>query len=105
MQTAKKKTVRRRHTAVGAALPTAKELALLHELAARWRLGLPEGCESDLRLVRAVLDAFALSPSNSFEQILRRLRNARPLAWDGLGGGEIAIKLELPECLRSVLHA
>src|SRR4051794_19439854 len=84
---------------------TGKQLALARDLAQRWKLDLPEGRESDLAVIRAFLDAFALASDNPFEQVLRRLRNARQLAWDGLTAEEIARKLELPGCLGPVLHA
>ncbi len=84
---------------------TAKQLALARELARRWKLDLSKEHEGDLAFLRAFLDAFALSADNPFEQVLRRLRNARQLAWDGLTGEEIARKLELPACLGAVLHA
>ncbi len=102
----KAKRVKRGQAADGGALPTAKEIALAGELAQRWRLDLAKDWRSDLPLVRAFLTFFALDRrDNPPEQILRRLRVARQLAWDGATGMEIARKLDVPECLGPVLHA
>ena len=99
-----KRRVKRASDQTGA-LPTAKEVALVRELEARWRLELPQGYARDLPFVRGFLDVFALGADNPPEQVLRRLRNARQLAWDGLVGVEIARKLGVPEQLGAVLHA
>lgn len=99
-----KRPVRRTEGADGA-LPTAKELELTRELARRWRLDLPAGYAQDLQFVRGFLDVFALDGRrNTPEQVLRRLRNARQLAWDGLSAEEIARKLDVPGCLGPVLQ-
>jgi hypothetical protein len=104
-KTRRQRPARRQQEASGADLPTAKELALAAELAARWRLTLPEAYERDLPFVRTFLSVFALDrATNPPELVLRRLRNARQFAWDGLGPEEIARKLELPDCLGPILH-
>ena len=85
---------------------TARQVELTKELARRWRLNLPAGYTQNLPFVRAFLDAFALDGRrNPPDQVLRRLRNARQLAWDGLTPDEIARKLDVPACLGAVLHA
>jgi hypothetical protein len=105
-KTPRRRLVKRQQEASGAVLPTAKELALARELATRWRLTLPPAFESDLPFVRAFLSVFALDrATNPPELVLRRLRNARQFAWDGLGPEEIVRKLELPDCLGPILHA
>src|ERR1041385_3224660 len=97
--------VSRQQDGSGTDLPTAKELALVRELSRRWRLSLPRAYERDLPFVRAFLSVFALDRStNPPELVLRRLRNGRQFAWDGLDADEIARKLELPECLGPILH-
>jgi hypothetical protein len=102
----KAKRVKRGQSADGGALPTAKEVALAGELAERWRLDLAKDWRNDLSFVRAFLTVFALDRrENPPEQVLRRLRVARQLAWDGATGTEIARKLDVPECLGPVLHA
>ncbi|HEX9465944.1 MAG TPA: hypothetical protein VGB82_25370 [Alphaproteobacteria bacterium] len=101
-----KRPVRRSERADGGLLPTTKELELAAELARRWRLDLPAGYAQDLQFVRGFLDVFALDGRrNPPEQVLRRLRNARQLAWDGMSAEEIARKLDLPGCLGPVLQA
>jgi hypothetical protein len=101
-----KSAVSRSHGPGGEALPTAKQIELARELARRWHLVLPEGSMQDLTFVRAFLDVFALDGRrNPPEQVLRRLRNARQLAWDGVVAEEIARKLDLPPCLGPMLHA
>jgi hypothetical protein len=109
MQTARKtsrrRLVKRQQQASGTNLPTAKELALAREVATRWRLSLPATHASDLPFVRAFLSVFALDRStNPPELVLRRLRNARQLAWDGVGPEEMSHKLDLPDCLGPILH-
>src|SRR5437762_919880 len=99
-KTPRRRTVKRQQHTSGADLPTAKELTLARELATRWRLTLPKAYEGDLPFVRALLSVFALDRStNPPELVLRRLRNARQLAWDGIGPEEIARKLDVPACL------
>jgi hypothetical protein len=101
----RRRSVKRAQTASGAILPTVKELALVRELATRLKLALPDTYEHDLPFVRAFLSVFALDrATNPPELVLRRLRNARQLAWDGLAPDEVASKLELPVCLGPILH-
>jgi len=98
--------VQRAADSAGRALPTAKELDLLRELGRRWGIDLPSGYRQDLAFVRAFLDVFAFDGArNPREQIVRRLRNARQLAWDGVAGEDIARKLDVPLCLGPVLRA
>jgi len=101
-----RRPVQRAADPAGNALPTARELDLVRELGRRWGLDLPAGYRQDLALVRAFLDVFALDGQrNTREQILRRLRNARQLAWDGVAAADVARKLDVPECLGPLLHA
>jgi len=98
--------VQRAADAAGRALPTAKELDLVRELGRRWGLELPSGYRQNLPFVRAFLDVFAFDGErNPRDQIVRRLRNARQLAWDGVAGEDIARKLDVPACLGPVLRA
>ncbi len=101
-----RRPVQRVADSAGRALPTAKELDLLRELGRRWGIDLPAGYRQDLRFVRAFLDVFAFDGQhNTREQILRRLRSARQLAWDGVAAEDIARKLDVPPCLGPVLRA
>jgi hypothetical protein len=103
----KAKRCRRKKEApvTGVAAPTTAQVALMGELARRWRFDLPRGYTRDLDFVRAFLDVFALDRKrNPPEQVLRRLRVARAMAFDGATAEEIVRKLDVPACLASVIY-